>query len=146
MAQSDEAAQDNEEKLAKISKRTILCQRETCLDLFVRRKVLTISGVVAFIIIAFASFITVIKIHSFYLDIFVFSKMDREAQLSYMMDRSGSGMSGYILSALVLNIVVGFFLSDTSLNEIGNDMLVIFGFGLVPTEMLSNFLTSMFFN
>jgi hypothetical protein len=137
---------DNEEKLAKISKRTMVYQRETFLDLFVRSKVLTISGFVAFFIIVFASFITVMKIHSFYLDTFVFRKMDPKAQLSYMVERSGSGMGVYILASIALNIVVGFFLSDTSVNEIGNDMLVIFGFALVPTDMLSAFLTNMFFN
>ena len=137
---------DNEEKLAKISKRTIMSQRETFLDLFVRSKVLTISGFVAFFIIACASFIIVMKIHSFYLDTFVFSKMDPKAKYSYMVERSGSGMGVYILASIALNIVVGFFLSDTSVNEIGNDMLVIFGFGWVPTDMLSAFLTNMFFN
>ena len=50
-------------------------------------------------------------------------------------------MGVYILASIALNIVVGFFLSDTSVNEIGMTCLVIFGFGWVPTDMLSAFLT-----
>lgn len=102
---------------------------------------MTITGYASFFIVTVLSFLTFMKLRSIYHLNFVYDKTDPESFGRYIDEKlkKTPWLEGIFFSYL-LNIVVGFFLSGTTINEIGNDMNSIFNLAAVPTLMLDDFL------